>query len=219
MCQAISGVAVLANETITVYTSDKTDSHTEIREEFNIRDDYGPGATRQTPIELIPISGLTDISGMEFRFDDCRPGWWTDAMTDEAIRQLFQAWRSRWNGNVLCFPSTLQLNSVTVIPEGTTFKAHNLYLNSVTVIPEGTAFDVDGTLHLNSVTVIPEGTTFDVDGDLYLNSVTAIPEWMTFKARTLHLNSVTVIPEGVTARAKRVFFKNDNQSTDFWKLN
>ena len=92
MCQAISGEAVLAGDTVNVLTSDKTDSHTAIRAEHNIPEDSGgPSVIKHTPIELIPVTSLTELSGMEFRFDDKRPNWWTDDMIEEATRQLFQA--------------------------------------------------------------------------------------------------------------------------------
>ena len=129
MCRSISGEAVLKDgERIKVYTSKVTDSHTEIRAEYNIReDDCGPAGARHTPVELVPMSSLTDVKGMEFRFDDMRPDWWTDDMTESAIRQLYQAMKKRWKGKVLKLGGNLNLESLTSLPEGVTVSARRIY--------------------------------------------------------------------------------------------
>ena len=147
MCQFISGVAVERDDTVTVKTLKNSDSHSEIRKKFNIADDNSSRGQRQTPVELIPVTSLTDVSGMEFRFDAERPDWWTDAMTDEATRQLFRAAKNRWDGNTL--------------------KADYLDLSSLTSIPEGVTLSAGGYLDLSSLTSIPEGVKINAQHIYY----------------------------------------------------
>jgi len=140
MCKAISGIAVYDGESVKVYTLPDSDSHSDIREKHHIRDDSLTGiASRQTPVELVPIKDLFDVKGMDFRFDDSCPYWWTDDdMTDEAIRQLHAAWMSRWDGKCLHFEGDLYLGSLTSLPEGVTLTAGgNLDLRSLTSLPKG----------------------------------------------------------------------------------
>ena len=140
MCRSISGEAVLKDgERIKVYTSKVTDSHAEIRAEYNIReDDCGPAGARHTPVELIPVTSLTDVEGMKFNFDAWCPDWWTDDMTESAIRQLYQAAKKRWKGKTLKFDGDLNLGSLTSMPEGVTLEAGgSLNLGSLTSLPEG----------------------------------------------------------------------------------
>jgi len=171
MCQTIAGVAVLTGDMIKVFTSSKTDSHTEIRKEFNIRDDNSPIALRQTPVELIPIESLIDVSGMKFVFDDQKPDWWTDSMTDEAIRQLYQALKNRWENNVLNFQGSLFLQSLTSIPEGVTLNVgDNLFLYNLTSIPKGVTLNVGGDLYLSGLTSIPKGVTVKADYIYFKNN-------------------------------------------------
>ena len=151
MCQKISGIAVLNQERtdVKVYTSKKSDSHTDIRAEHGIRDDNSPIADRQTPIELIPKTSLTKLDGMKFIFDDCCPDWWTDNMTDSAIRQLFFALKDRWDGDTLSFDGDLDLRSLTSIPEGVTLSAGGyLDLERLTSIPEGVITKIKGNIYL-----------------------------------------------------------------------
>ena len=88
MCQTRSGVAVKISESeIRIYMSDD-DSHNTIREEHHLRDDDGPLASRQTPVEFVPATDLLDLDTWEFVFDDSHPDWWTDSMTEQAVRQF-----------------------------------------------------------------------------------------------------------------------------------
>ena len=140
MCQTISGIAVKSGDTVKVYTSSKSDSHTDIREEFHIRDDNSPIANNQTPVELIPKTSLTEIGGMNFIFDAGRPDWWTDDMTEEATRQLYHDLMRRWNNErtVFSFEGDLDLRSLKSIPEGVTLEAGgNLYLRDSILGPRG----------------------------------------------------------------------------------
>ena len=138
MCQCISGVAVLSGETVKVFTSTKSDSHNNIREVFGIRDDNSPFADRQTPVELIPTTSLTELKGMKFVFDDKRPDWWTDNMTDDATRQLFSALNNRWDGNVFSLDGDINLGRLKSISAGVTLSAgSDLNLYRLTNIPKG----------------------------------------------------------------------------------
>ena len=200
MCKCISGIAVKSGDSVKVYTSSKSDSHSDIRDEFNIRDDNSPVADRQTPVELIPVTSLTDVSGMEFMFDDERPDWWTDNMTDDATRQLYRALKMRWDGNVFSFDGHIVLNSLASIPEGVTITAGgHVNLGSLTSIPEGVTITAGGHIVLNSLASIPEGVTISAGGYVYLRSLTSISEGVTITAGSyVYLDSLTSISEGVT---------------------
>ncbi len=154
MCQVISGEAVFAAERLTVFTSKKTDSHTDIRAENNIREDDGsPSSVRHTPVELVFGTSLIDLEGAKFCFDAGRPAWWTEEMTEEATRQLFSAWKSRWQvwGEKLDFPGSLDLSSVTSIPEGVSLTAGDyLDLSGVTSIPEGVTAEAGKGVYLKN---------------------------------------------------------------------
>ena len=170
MCQAISGIGVLTGDTIKVYTSRKTDSHIDIRKEYNIRDDSLTGvASHQTPVELIPVESLTDINGMRFKFDNARPNWWTDSMTDEAIKQLHSAWMERFSedGNIY-FCGDLNLLSLTELNVPLTVTGGDLNLSSLT--------------ELN----VPLTVT---DGYLNLRNLIAIPKDLKVKAKIIYLKN------------------------------
>jgi len=168
MCQAISGIAVKTGETVKIYTLRHEDSHEKIRDKYKIKDNNSPASFYQTPVELIPVTSLFEVAGMKFKFDDERPNWWTDEMTGEAIKQLYQAWRDRWDGKILIFKGSLNLGSLTSIPEGVTLSA-------------------GGGLYLSSLTSIPEGVNLSAGGGLYLGSLTAIPEGVNVKAKYINL--------------------------------
>jgi len=134
MCKAKSGVAIYLNDAeVEVKTLRGEDSHTKIREKFKIRDDNGPGAGRQVPVEYTPGDGA-DIRkpgpGWEFKIDCDKPEWWTDAHTESAISQLSAAWLAEWDKNKLIYPAggNLDLRSLTAIPEGVDVKAETTIL-------------------------------------------------------------------------------------------
>ena len=137
MCKLISGIAVLTGDSVKVYTSKITDSHTGIREEHNIRDDGGIGL-RQTPIEYIPGKRLDKFADWEFVFDDVRPDWWTDDMTDSSERQLISALRDRHEN--FSFGGSLDLRGtqITALPDGLTVGGYlDLRDTQVTELPDG----------------------------------------------------------------------------------
>ena len=109
MCQHKSGIAVKRSETeITVYFLKQEDSHQKIRNHFGLND-KSPLSRYQTPIEFIPVRGCETIDQYDFKFDDSRPEWWTDEMTEEAKRVLFGASqidiRGEWKGGSADFRS------------------------------------------------------------------------------------------------------------------
>ena len=122
MCQHKSGIAVKRSETeITVYFLKQEDSYQKIRDHFGIID-AGPLAINQTPVEFVPVRGCEKIEDYDFRFDDSRPDWWKDEMTDEARRVLFAASqvdiRGEWKGGRADFRSLTDakgLSSLTSI--------------------------------------------------------------------------------------------------------
>ena len=96
MCEFKSGIAVKLNEEeVRVYTLPFIDSHTVIREKHGIKENgFGMLSNMSTPVELIPHGfppNFKDSSSWQFQFDDCRPDWWTEGMTEQATRQLMEA--------------------------------------------------------------------------------------------------------------------------------
>ncbi len=176
MCRAISGIAVLADGAVKVYTSKVSDSHTVIREEHKIRDDSGPGATRQTPVELVPVRGLALLAEMDFHFDADRPDWWTDEHTEQAKVQMFAAWRARWVGVRLHFSGHLDLRSLTSLPANAKLSAGgDLDLRSLTSLPANAKLSAGGDLNLGSLTSLPANAKLSAGGYLNLGSLTSLP--------------------------------------------
>ena len=96
MCEFKSGIAVKLNEEeVRVYTLPLIDRHTIIREKHGIKENgLGLLSNMSTPVELSPESSppnFKDSSSWQFQFDDCRPDWWTEGMTEQATRQLMEA--------------------------------------------------------------------------------------------------------------------------------
>lgn len=205
MCEAISGVACQSGEDVRVFTLPDSDRHSEIRKHYSIRDGLGAGATRQTPVELVPVRGLglEDPRDMLFGFNAGCPGWWTEAMTRDAVRQLHRAWLRRWKGKTLDFPGDVWLNSLTSLPAGVTLRADGrIYLRSLTALPKGVTIEAGRDLNLEHLTALPAGVTLRAGGNLDLSNLTALPEGITIDAGGhLWLHSLTVLPEGVTIEA------------------
>ena len=140
MCRTKSGIAVLANDELKVYHLPGEDSHEKIRQHYNIQDGLGAGATRQTPVECIPVRGVEKLADFDFTFDDGQPAWWAEAFTRQAKRELWRAFRAEWDGKTLK-------------------RGGNLYLRSLTSLPEGVTLEAGGDLDLSSLTSLPEGVT------------------------------------------------------------
>ena len=190
MCQSISGVAVKSGDSVKVYTLRDEDSHEAIRKEYGIGDGLEPSARYQTPVELVPVRGLRRLEDMDFIFDDERPDWWDDEMTEEAKRQLFSVWLLRWDGDILSMKGSLNLGSLTSIPKGVTLKAGgDLYLGRLTSIAQGVTLKAGGDLYLERLTSIPKGVTLKVGGDLYLGRLTTIAKGCRFSAASYYTSS------------------------------
>ena len=97
MCEFKSGIAVKLNECeVEVYTLPLIDRHTLIREKHGIKENSGSLSDFSTPVELVPkrypVKSFDPVD-WKFVFDDRRPDWWTDSMTDQATSQLLNAAR------------------------------------------------------------------------------------------------------------------------------
>jgi len=104
MCEFKSGISVKLNEDeVDTKTFPLVDSHTFIRKHYGILEsDDSLRSSRSTPVELIPQTtppDFKDMSKWKFVFDDSRPDWWTDAMTEQASRQLIQAAQADWDNH------------------------------------------------------------------------------------------------------------------------
>ena len=123
MCQFKSGEAVKISESeVKVLTTYLQDSHTEIRKVHSIREDSGsPSDKFHTPVELIPSRlDFDDPSAWELVFDDAKPDWWTDSMTEQATSQLLSAAKFDFDDWAKGKPvkGSLCLNGLISIPEG-----------------------------------------------------------------------------------------------------
>jgi len=213
VCQAISGEAIKSGEDVKVYTLRHSDGHEDIKAEYVVRDDASASAQYHTPVELVPVRDMFKADGMDFKFDAGRPNWWTDEMTASAKRQLHSAWMSRWGGKKLVFNGSLDLRSLTTLPEGVTLEAGgDLYLDSLTTLPEGVTLEAGGSLDLRSLTTLPEGVALEAGGYLYLDPLTTLPEGVALEAGgDLYLGSLTALPKGVKATYGRLYLKGGLQ--------
>ena len=124
MCRFRSAVAVYQSESeVALKLLPGEDSHTKIREAFNIRDGLGAAASRQTPVEFVPFGALDDLDAYEFIFDAGKPNWWTDAHTDSAVQQFRREVRGLLAEKTIEYDDDLYLNSVTTLPEGVSLEA------------------------------------------------------------------------------------------------
>jgi len=190
MCRAISGIAVMKNEShVEVFTLKHSDSHQRIREYYKLRDHNNPLSAYQTPVELIPVDDLFDVKGMTFIFDGGRPSWWTDSHTQDAISQLHQAWLSRWiDKRALPFPEDLDLSSLKALPQGIGISAQgSLILSSLTELPSGTKLKARKTLNLRIVE--KSGTKIMLSADtLILSRLSSIPQRSIIMGGAIGLN-------------------------------
>ena len=110
---------------------------------------------------------------------------------------------NRTDAGIEVIGSHVYLDSLTTLPEGTTFSnGGHVYLGRLTTLPEGTTFSNDGHVYLGSLTTLPEGTTFSNDGHVDLPSLTTLPEGATFSndghVYLNRLTTLTTLPEGAT---------------------
>ncbi|MCK9327542.1 MAG: hypothetical protein M0P69_18760, partial [Bacteroidales bacterium] len=123
MCRFKSGMAVYVNESdVRVFTSINTDSHTDIRDEYNIRDDMSRMSIswRTTPLEYIPGNGANIIDpqsngwdGWTLNFDAGRPDWWTEAHTKSATKQMRDAVKAHIDGKSFSAGGYIDLGNLT----------------------------------------------------------------------------------------------------------
>ena len=173
MCKKKSGVAVKSGDEVVVYTLPGNDRHTDIREKHNLRDDVSLMARYQVPVEFIPVRGLFEIEDYEFAFDESRPEWWTDAMTESAKKQLFRAAMDEWDGKTLKVDRDINFSSLISIPEGVTLEAGwNIYLDSLTSMCEGVTLKAGWNIYLDSLTSMGGGVTLEAGWCIY-----AIGKW------------------------------------------
>ena len=119
MCRAKSGVAVRVDEqTVKVYTLPGEDSHEKIRAHFHMSD-RGELSRYATPVECVPMTGIGAHEGdYDFIFDDCRPEWWTDAMSADAKTFLVKTFVDELASGA--YNGALNLSSLTSLPDNCT---------------------------------------------------------------------------------------------------
>ena len=235
MCQFKSGIAVRISESeVEIRTLPFEDSHTNIREKFNISEDNLGLSRYSTPVELIPTKlDFEDNSCWKLVFDSSKPDWWEDGMTEKATIQLLKAAKEDFDAFMSGkeYPGSFDLNRLTSIPNGfNPTIGGSLRLKRLTSIPSGFNPTVGGDLRLDSLTSIPSGfnPTVGVDlwleglksipsgfnptvgGDLYLDSLTSIPSGFNpTVGGNLCLNSLTSIPDSVRQNVTgKVYLKN-----------
>jgi len=182
VCQFKSGIAVRINESeVSVKVLKLNDSHTDIHDKYYIRN-CNHGLSRfSTPVELVPTKlDFEDQSCWTLVFDDCKPDWWTECMTDQCISQLLKAAKDDFaalkKGRKYC-SNSLSMDRLTSIPEGFNPNVRfNLYLNGLTRVPEDFKPTVGGDLHMPSLTSVPESFNPKVGGCLILTGVSQLPK-------------------------------------------
>jgi len=200
MCQFKSGIAVRISESeVEIRTLPFEDSHTNIREKFNISEDNLGLSRYSTPVELIPTKlDFEDNSCWKLVFDSSKPDWWEDGMTEKATIQLLKAAKEDFDAFMSGkeYPGSFDLNRLTSIPNGfNPTIGGSLRLKRLTSIPSGFNPTVGGDLRLDSLTSIPSGFNPTVGGNLCLNSLTSIPSGFNPTVRgDLNLSGLTSIP-------------------------
>jgi len=234
MCQFKSGIAVRISESeVEVRTSPFEDSHTNIREKFNISEDNLGLSRYSTPVELIPTKlDFEDNSCWKLVFDSSKPDWWEDGMTEKATIQLLKAAKEDFDAlmsgkeylrsfdlnRLTSIPSgfnptvggNLRLERLTSIPSGfNPTVGGNLCLNSLTSIPSDFNPTVGANLCLNRLTSIPSGFNPTVGGNLWLEGLTSIPsDFNPTVGGNLYLDGLTSIPDSVRKNVKgKVYLK------------
>ena len=208
MCQFKSGIAIRISESeVEVRTSPLEDSHTNIREKCNIRENTFGLSRYSTPVELIPTKlDFEDNSCWKLVFDDNKPDWWTEGMYDQCIDQLFKAAKEDFDALMSGkeYPGSLDLDSLKSIPSGfNPTVGGSLYLDGLTSIPSGFNPTVGGYLVLNHLTSIPDGFNPTVGGNLYLRGLTSIPSGFNpTVGGNLWLDRLTSIPDSVRKNVK-----------------
>ena len=208
MCQFKSGIAVRISESeVEVRTSPLEDSHTNIREKFNISEDNLGLSRYSTPVELLPTKlDFEDQSCWKLVFDSSKPDWWEDGMTEKATIQLLKATKENFDALMSGkeYPGSLCLDSLKSIPSGfNPTVGGSLYLDGLTSIPSGFNPTVGGYLVLNHLTSIPDGFNPTVGGNLYLRGLTSIPSGFNpTVGGNLWLDRLTSIPDSVRKNVK-----------------
>jgi hypothetical protein len=202
MCQFKSGVAVRVNESeVVVKFLPLNDSHYRIRNEFDIGEDNLCLSSYSTPVELIPTKlDFEDITCWQFVFDNQKPDWWVDGMTDQCIDQLLKAAKLDFDAimNGQKCEDSLDLFYLTSIPEGfNPIVGANLWLHSLKSIPKGFSPVVGGDLDLKCLVSVPEGFNPVVGGCLILTSLIDVPEGFSpVTGENLYMNSLIHAPRG-----------------------
>ncbi len=134
MCKHRSAKVTYFNDELKVYTLEGNDSHNDIAEKFNIKDDITT-ASRQSSCEFIPNGELFDYDSYKLQWDDVKPDWATPDVEEMIICKMIKICKtddlSNWGGD-------LNLSSLTAIPNGVTLSAGGgLNLSSLTAIPNG----------------------------------------------------------------------------------
>jgi len=210
MCKFKSGVAVKINEDdVKIYTLRGEDSHTEIRNEYNIRDDDGAGATRQTSVELIPVRGLSKKEDYDFIFDAGKPDWWTDNMTISAVNQLFSAVKVEIVNNTIKYKGNLELNSLTTLPKSIILESDwNIYLGSLKSMSEGITLEAGLNIFLGSLVTMSKGTTLKAGWNIYLRNLIKLSKGVIIKAGwDIELDSLKVLPKDVIVKGNHIYLK------------
>ena len=214
MCQFKSGIAVRISESeVKVRTLPFEDSHTNIREQFNINEDNLGLSRYSTHVELIPTKlDFEDQSCWELVFDDKKPDWWTEGMTNQCIDRLLKAAKEDFDVIMSGKEHTgnLALMNLTSISSGFNPTVGGyLDLGGLTSIPDSFNPTVGGSLWLNGLTSIPDGFNPTVGGNLGLEGLTSIPsDFNPTVGGNLYLDGLTSIPDSVRKNVKgKVYLK------------
>ena len=154
-----------------IYTSQLTDYHLDIRAEHGLRDGRGDNrllSRYQTPVELVPVRGLSAIEDYDFRFYEAKPDWWVNWMTGEATREIHRRHAAMWDGLTLDVPGELDLSCLETLPPGVTLKAGgNLNLGALRAIPNGVTLSAGFGLYLRSLRAVGSGVA--LSGGRYID--------------------------------------------------
>jgi hypothetical protein len=88
MCNFLSGEVLWDGQKETVYTSSKSDSHTEIEAEFGLRNLSPAFAARMQKVEYSSTGEIWELDKYTLRLDDGVADWWTPEIAERVERKM-----------------------------------------------------------------------------------------------------------------------------------
>ena len=180
MCIGLSGII---SSKYRIFTHPSSDSHTDIKEKFNLSDKYFYGLTRDyVKLELHPLVSLESTNEEDWEFvideDGVLPKWFMKNEVKKTFMKeamgLIKAGRysGHWGGDLY-----LRGTNITSLPDNLSVGGSlDLEGTNITSLPEN--LSVGGYLDLRetNITSLPENLSVGGELDLEGTNITSLPE-------------------------------------------